>query len=219
MNDVDKDQVTSENLHLLASLNYYARVRFITSLLPLIKHAPHLRRVVSVGGGTQEGPLDPTDLPALLIPLPALRGHLSTLVTLGLEAVARNTPEVSFIHDYPGTVNTPLLKHMSEVQLSTLTFVPLEESGERHCYLATSARFPAQQGGADGVGLVEGDEVAVGTEGERGSGMYSVGKECESAGVEVRELLAGLREDGIVNKIWQHTQEEFKRIVGREEGL
>lgn len=125
---------------------------------------------------------------------------------------------MSFIHDYPGTVNTPLLKHMSEEQLSSLTFVPLGESGERHCYLATSARFPAREGGADGVGIGQGNEVAVGTSGELGTGMYSVGKDCESAGVEVRELLAGLREEGMVDEIWRHTQEEFKRITDLSEG-
>jgi len=209
---------TSEKVHLLAALNYYSRIRFITSLLPLLQHAPHLRRIVSVGGGTQEGPLDSTDFPALRVPLPALRGHLTSLVTLGLESVARTAPEVSFIHDYPGTVRTPLLNYMSEEQLSTLTFVPLGESGERHLYLATSAHLPAKEGGRDGVKVREGDEIAVGTNGECGSGMYSVGSDCESASIEVRELLAGLREKGMVDEVWRHTQDEFKRITEQDEG-
>jgi hypothetical protein len=107
---------------------------------------------------------------------------------------------------------------MPEEQMRKLNFVPLEESGERHCYLATSARFPAKEGCADGVRLSEGDEVAVGVNGESGSGMYSVGKECESGGDEVRELLARFREQGMVEKIWSHTQEEFKRIIESGEG-
>jgi hypothetical protein len=107
---------------------------------------------------------------------------------------------------------------MPEEQMRNLIFVPLEESGERHCYLATNARFPAKEGGADGVRLSEGDEVAVGVDGESGSGMYSVGKECETGGDDVRELLARLKEQGMVENIWSHTQEEFKRIIESGEG-
>jgi hypothetical protein len=197
----------------LAVLNYYTRILFITSLLPLIRSAPNLRRIISVGGGTQEGPIDETDFAALHIPLSALRGHLSTLVTLGLEAVSRTAPEVSFVHDYPGTVKTPLLSYMSEEQMSGLTFVPLEECGERHLFLATSGRFPAKEGACDGVRVAQEDKVAVGTSGVRGSGMYSVGPDCESASVEVRELLASLREKGVGDEVWQHTEGELSRVT------
>jgi hypothetical protein len=108
---------------------------------------------------------------------------------------------------------------MSEEQLSTLAFVPLEESGERHLYLATTARFPAKEEGCDGVKVGKGDEIAVGTNGERGSGMYSVGSDCESASVEVRKLLAGLRGKGMVDEVWRHTQDEFKRVTEPDEGI
>jgi hypothetical protein len=204
---------TSERIHLLAALNYYTRILFITSLLPLLRAAPNLRRIISVGGGTQEGPLDAADFPALRIPLPQLRGHLSTLVTLGLEAIARNEATVSIVHDYPGTVKTPLLNYMSEEQMSALMFVPLEECGERHLFLATSGRFRAAEGGCNGVMVGEGDEVAVGTSGVRGSGMYSVRPDCESASAEVLELLAGLKEKGMVDEIWRHTEGEFTRVT------
>ena len=149
--------------------------------------------------------------------MPALRGHLCSLVTLGLEAVARTAPTVSFVHDYPGTVKTRFLDYLTEEQRSGLVFVPIEECGERHLFLATSRRFPAKEGGSDGVKLGEGDEAALGTAGERGSGMYSVGSDCESASAEVRELLAGLRENGMVDEVWRHTEKEFKRITEPDE--
>ena len=55
--------------------------------------------------------------------------------------------------------------------------VPIEECGERQLYLATSARYPPASASSDrssGVPLGHGVEVAVGTTGEIGSGVYSV---------------------------------------------
>ncbi|KAK9241715.1 hypothetical protein V1506DRAFT_574791 [Lipomyces tetrasporus] len=215
---------TSEHLHLLTALTYYSRLRFITNLLPTIQASTALRRIVYVAGGGNEGPLDHTDFPALRVPLAALRGHLCSLVTLGLEAVARTAPDVSFVHDYPGTVRTTLLSRMKGLRgvvIRTYAFVlgwwvcvPLEESGERHLYLATSARFPAAGKGVLSVPLGEGEEVAVGSTGEVGGGMYSVGWDGESASEGVRELLKGLRETGMVEEVWKHTEGEFKRITG-----
>jgi hypothetical protein len=46
-----------------------------------------------------------------------------------------------------------------------------------------------------------------------------VGKECESAGDEGLVLLATLREQGMVEKIWIHSQEKFKRITESGEGI
>ncbi|KAH8654418.1 hypothetical protein BGZ60DRAFT_495872 [Tricladium varicosporioides] len=208
--------VTSENIHLLAALNYYSRLRFITNFLPLLQSAGSLRRVVTIGGGTQEGPLDTTDFPALRVPLPQLKGHLSSLITLGLEAVARTALEVSFVHDYPGTVKTPLLDGMPKEMLKNLVLIPLEECGERHVYLATSGRFSALKGMCKTVTSRNNSDKALGTTGEVGSGVYSVGAYCESASIEVQELLAGFREVGMVSQVWQHTQGEFRRIIKAE---
>lgn len=217
--------VTAEGLHLLAALIYYSRMRFITQLLPLLHAGPasSLRRIVCVAGGGEEGPLDSTDFQGLQVPLLSLRGHLITLITLGLEAVARAAPDVSFIHDYPGTVKTPLMyqfKGVIGIVLRTVILVfgrwlcvPLEESGERHLYLATSGRFPPREGENAAVKLGEGDVIAVGTKGKAGGGVYSVGWNCESASSRVMELLSELRKKEIVDDIWKHTDEEFQRIA------
>lgn len=206
--------VTTENLHLLASLVYYSRLRFITNLVPHIQNATSLRRVVTVAGGTKEGPLDPTDFPGLRIPAEDLKSHLSSLITLGLEKVAQTAPEVNFIHDYPGTVRTPLLKNMPEEMLKTLEFVPIDECGERHLYLATSGQFPAAKDESTLVPLQSGAETAAGSSGKIGAGVYSVNKECESATGTVLDLLVGLRESGMVEKVWAHAEAEFERIKG-----
>ncbi|KAF2811008.1 uncharacterized protein BDZ99DRAFT_508375 [Mytilinidion resinicola] len=224
-------RLTSENLHLLTATTYYSRLRFIANLLPLLRYSPSpLSHVVFVAGGGREGPLDSTDFPALRVPLLQIRGHLTSLITLGLEAVAKLAPEVTFVHDYPGTVKTPLMDHMDGLHgfvirtyvalLGRWVCVPVEESGERHLYLATSARYPPAKGGEAGIGVEEGvTGVAVGSTGEVGSGVYSVGWDCESSGPQVIELLAGLREKGMVEEVWKHTEGEFERITGVSKGI
>jgi hypothetical protein len=174
---------------------------------------------VTVGGGGKEGLLDVTDFPALRVPLSQLRGHLTTLITLGLEAVAKTASDVSFIHDYPGTVNTGLYRNMDAPPFNTSLSVPIEECGERHLYLATSARFPSREGNNTAVRLNAGVQVAAGTTGEIGMGVYSVGETCESASSEVVELLAVLREKGTVEEVWRHTEGEFRRIAGLDGGM
>lgn len=127
------------------------------------------------------------------------------------------------MHDYPGTVDTALLSRAQGVSgvvlrmyigiLGRWVCVPMEESGERHLYLATSARFPALRGGSAAVQLGAGAGVALGTTGEIGSGVYSVGWDCESASGAVRKLLAGLRDKGMVEEVWRHTEGEFNSIT------
>lgn len=100
--------------------------------------------------------------------------------------------------------------------------VPIKETGERQLYLATSARYPPVNGdsGRD-FAVPLGDEVdmAQGTTGGVGSGVYSVGWNGESSSPAVWKLLAGLREKGMVEEVWRHTQSEFKRITKQDEGL
>ncbi|PGH06272.1 hypothetical protein GX51_02469 [Blastomyces parvus] len=209
---------TPEGIHLLAALTYYARMRFITNMLPLLQSGTSLRRVVSVAGGTHEGLLHPTDFPALRIPLKELRGHLASLVTLGLEAVSKMATDVSFVHCHPGSVDTPLFRHMHSQPGKQSPFqacmVPIDESGERQVYLATSSRFPAKQGNSAPVLLPDGSGISVDTTGIIGGGVYSVGSDCEPASSDVIQLLAELRDKGMLEEVWNHTEEEFKRICG-----
>lgn len=146
--------------------------------------------------------------------------------------MAKTAPDVSFVHDYPGTVDTTLSRRMEGIAgvvlrayiyfLGRWVCVPIEETGERHLYLATSARYPPVSGGEGrgfAVPLGDGVDVARGTTGGVGSGVYSVGWDGESSFPVVWKLLAGLREKGMVEDVWRHTESEFKRITGQDEGL
>lgn len=94
--------------------------------------------------------------------------------------------------------------------------VPIEECGERHLYLATSARYPAasvENGGGSGVPLGDGVEVARGTTAEVGNGMYSVGWDGTSASPAVEKLLAEYQDKWLVEEIQRHAEGEFDRIT------
>lgn len=156
------------------------------------------------------------------------RGHASSLITLSLEALAKKAPDVSFIHDFPGPVKSNIARDTKGAAMfilkavfmviGPLIYIPNQESGERHLFLATSARYPARTGGntVPGVPLSGGVAVARGTDGKSGSGVYSVDWDGESAGPKVEELLAKFRKEGMVEKVWKHTEEEYKRITGLE---
>ena len=226
MSDYGVHAETPEGLHLAAALVVHSRNRFTVNLLPLLQNATALRRVVSVFAATKEGPVDTTNFPGWKAPLMAQRGHASSIVTLSLETLAKKAPDVSFIHDYPGPVKSGIARGTTGVVMGimkavlavagSLIYIPTQESGERHLFLATSARYPASTGGdtAPGVPLAVGVEVARGTSGESGSGVYSVDQHGESAGPQVEELLGRFRKEGMVEKVWNHTEEEFKRITG-----
>ncbi|KAI9828097.1 MAG: hypothetical protein M1832_003624 [Thelocarpon impressellum] len=217
---------TSEGLHFPMALTYYARTRFIANLLPLLQQATALRRVVTVGVSGKEGPLFTDDFQGWKVPILSQRGHLGSLLTLSLEALAQKAPDVSFIHDFPGPVKTDLARDAKGAVMAVLkvafkivgpfVYIPNEESGERHLFLATSARYPAGASvdASSGVPLADGLAVARGTTGESGSGVYSVGSDGESAGPKVEALLAQFRKDGTSEEMWNHTEGEFKRIAG-----
>ncbi|CAG8909602.1 unnamed protein product [Penicillium egyptiacum] len=220
---------TSEGLHVMTATGYYARTRFITNLLPNLKQATKLRRVVSVLAGGHEGPIDVSDFEGKSMSMLKIRGHLVSMTDMALETLAEQAPEVTFIHDYPGAVktgigresNTPLAWFMTIVLMiiGHLFYIPIRESGERHLFFATSAKYPPRVrvdavGDSSGVPLSEGVEVASGTDGKVGSGVYSIHWSGEHAGPKVVKLLAGLREEGMAQKVWQHTVGEFDRITG-----
>ena len=79
-------------------------------------------------------------------------------------------------------------------------------------------RYPAgsNENVAAGVPLTGEVAVARGTNGKSGSGVYSVDLDGENSGPKVEKLLADFRKEGLVEKFWKHTTEEFRRITGAE---
>lgn len=222
---------TEEGLYYPTAVAYYARLRLIVNLLPLLRNATDLRRVVSVMAGTKEGPIDMADLGGRTTNMftPSGRGHFCSMMTLALEAIARDAPGVSFVHDYPGFVKTNIGKDVKGPVFAILLAIwealyliigqflatPFDEAGERQLFFSTSGRFPgAGEGSAAGVPLPEGVTVAQGTNGKLASGVYSITNHAETAPAKVDQLLEKLRKDGTAQKVWAQVQDEFVRITG-----
>lgn len=212
---------------MAGSLIHYARLRFIQNLLPELQASTSLKRVVSVFAATKEGRFWIDDINGDKIPLPKVRGHASSLVTLGMESVAKAAPDVSFIHDFPGPVKSGIARDMPGVVgfivrllgviIGPMFNIPPDESGAYHLYFATSARYPPSEPSESSVGvpLEAGVPVARGNDSIAGSGMYCIDEKGESASSAVEQQLKDLRNEGMVEKIWSNTTTEWERITGK----
>jgi hypothetical protein len=224
---------TEENLDLSLALTIYSRTRFIVNLLPLLQAAPALRRVVTVFAGTKEGPIFRNDFgceKVSLFNIHSIRGHMCSIIDFSLEAIAKDAPSVSFIHDYPGFVDTGIFEKTGGALASVIRgvskvsdalfrsrrerYIPIEQSGERHLFLATSARYGPANGEVLGTPLSSEVTSARDSCGKVGGGVYVVDENLESASPEVEKLLSQMRQDGMREKVWKHTEGEFNRISG-----
>jgi hypothetical protein len=201
-----------------------SRLLFASKLLPLLQAgSSDLARVVSVLAGAHEGPIDTTDWQVLKQNPMKGRGHSCTMMTLALEHLAKEAPEVGFINDYPGFVNTPAYSKATGVLgvvVRAVMFlfgwwlvVPLEESAARHVFLSTSEAYKARSAKKNGVPLVAGLVTRPGTEGV-GSGVYSVQSNSESVGDAGMAILEQYRKDGTADKVWEYISSEFDRVLG-----
>ncbi|KAK1059193.1 hypothetical protein LTR33_013211 [Friedmanniomyces endolithicus] len=225
---IEQSTVTDEGLRTPIALTYYSRMRFLTNLSPLLQTAPGLRRVLSIFAGGKEGPIDLSNLRLVHGSNPlALRGQMAAMMTFGLETLAARAPTVGFVHSYPGPVRSGIARDRNWVTfvlrnlflvLGPFIYVPEEESGERHCFVATSGMFAAAGGGKGGegagVGLGEGGVEAKGADGRLGSGVYTTDSKCEASGEKVDAVLEKMRKEGVPQKVWEHTEAEFVRMVG-----
>ncbi|KAH6892498.1 hypothetical protein B0T10DRAFT_528264 [Thelonectria olida] len=219
---------TEEGLNYPVAVSYYARLRFIVNLLPLLRNATDLRRVVTVLVGTKEGTIHTNDFQGRNGSMLSLQGHFSSVMTFALEAVAENAPTVSFIHVYPGFVKTsygndfkgPMLTVLRTIfnaafpVIGPLMATTIGETGERQLFFATSAKFPAgDESAAAGVPRPKGVTVAQGTNGKSASGVYSITNDGETVSPKVEQLLGRLRKDGTAQKVWSHIEEEEEGVA------
>lgn len=142
------------------------------------------------------------------------QGHTASIVTIALEAHHDAAPEVSFVHIFPGAVKSGI----AGGEIGALVHIPLVEAGDRHVFLC-SARFPAgPEDVTAGVPLVDGLAVARGTDGQSGSGVYSIDANGESGGPKVEKLLARLRGQGMVERVRENIESDINGALASGKG-
>lgn len=207
-------------------------MRFISNLLPQLTKAgtvsegstpakPGLRgnlaSVVSVLEAGGEGPLNLDDLSLETgYSIRNAAKHAITMTSLSVQELAASHPEVSFVHAYPGVVKTGLMREFGTVTRIALNamlvlakpwLVPLNESGDRHLYAATSPRFPPKAS-------TGGEDVASGADGVKGGGAYLLSWDGSAAGNQ--KVLQDYRQNEIGKLVWEHTVGVFESICGKD---
>ncbi|KIW09153.1 uncharacterized protein PV09_00089 [Verruconis gallopava] len=203
-------QETNEGLDSKLSLHYYSRMRFIQQLLPQLAKAAEtpaeggkqpMSRVISVLGAGLEKQIDLSDFDLKKnYSLARCANHAQTGTTLAMHVLS-SQPEakgVTLIHSAPGGVNTNIGKRapgLAGIVLRTAAsvlpilmpsiMVPIVDSGERHMYAATNDEW-----GNGGVVLLNQKSDVIPNNGA------------------LKELLKNKTEV----KVWEHTQEVFKKI-------
>lgn len=220
----------ADGLEDTISLRYYVRMRFVQNLLPLLSSSSS-SRIVSIFGAGREGRLNEDDLELKHTFSHATAAcHTATMNTLALEEVASSHPTISCIHVFPGLVLTGVFTTFAQdwyfplrflfmwgvLPIANIFSVSLQETGERHLFYATSARYPPA-GVVDplgrGVPLPKGVEVAKGADWNEGSGCYLLDRTGETVGD--KKLLDEYRKRDMGKMIWDHTQEVFDRVLSK----
>lgn len=201
-------------------------MRAALQLLPLLREAtPRGGRVVSVLNPKLQKTIYTNDLP-LNQPgnygLSTAISHAAHMTSFFMEELARRNPgRLSLSHYFPGLVDTDLIKN-SPVPgwvsfiwlwilrpLSWWRFVQPDECGQRILFMASSTRYPPREG-RDATIDDAVAETATGSDGKVGSGSYRVDWDGESFANTA--ALNTLHEEGIGQKIWDHTMSAFSVI-------
>ena len=207
---------TAEGLEIVQSLEYYSRMLFVLHLLPLLGEAEAPKVVSVLGGGLEWATIDMDDLD---LKKPGNFGGVkaqtqyAAMNTTTLEKLADDNPNVTFIHSWPGWVNTGNVRRGSDPHSIMAWFVwlilePLiglfgfseEESGQRHLFQSTSAAF-------GGRGVRWKGKPGINSRGKPADGLFLVNFKCDcTPNAKVMPLL---REKAL-GKIWDHTQEVLR---------
>jgi len=218
-----------EGLDRKFALNYYSRMRFVSNLLPLLRTstttAPSFSRVLSILSAGSERPINLNDLDLKSsFSRQKCANHSIVMQDFMMEEFASRDPAISFIHAFPGAVNTPITRELPvwlrvPIKLVTPLLNPflttVEETGQRQLFIATSGMYPPAKpvDGAPfsaGVAIASGQSALRGSNGKIGSGGYIVNWNGDITGKE--SLLTEYRQKGVGKTVWEHTFGIFEKV-------
>jgi hypothetical protein len=204
------------------SLMYYSRMRIIMRLLPLLLKSNLPPRVVSVYAAGMEAKLFPDDLSLRDLKhfsYSQARSHMVYMHTLFMEALAeQNASKIGLVHIFPGLVLGPafsspelpawfrfMWRFVFVPLFGRFVAVPTEESGARMLSLASPRYAPQAATGGD---IKKSDELATGTNGTPGSGVYALDSQCESS-IKTKAY-EKFNKDEMRKKVYDHTISAFE---------
>lgn len=209
---------TSEGLETSQVLSYYTRALFVSHLLPLLKKSESPRVVSVLGGGMERTTSINVDDIDLKKPgsfrITTAQPHYVALNTVFLDKVASEHPDVTFIHAWPGMVNTGNVWRGLHASQSILYWLiwgllnPLirlisstdEVAGQRNLFLCTSAAF-------GGRGVPWTGETGTSTLGKSDEGLFLANYKCDST--PNTKVISVLRERATA-KVWEHTHKVLR---------
>ncbi|KAF3908976.1 hypothetical protein ABW20_dc0106011 [Dactylellina cionopaga] len=223
---------TAEGINFMAAISYYGQTKFIVNLLPLLKTSAangNFARVIRILAGGLEKPLDPNDLDMRNASLIASRQMHTTITTVSFDYLAKENPDISFVHAFAGFVKTEgqNFPGLLSVVIRTAMWIggrwfliPEEESGERNLFYATSEIYPSASIGAgkeqpSEEAKAEGEGIAVGLDGIKGSGCYTL--HWDGTAKNGNPILLEYRETGFREKVWEHTLAVYKGVEEKYE--
>ena len=207
---------TAEGLEIVQSLEYYSRMLFVLYLLPLLREAESPRVISVLAGGLEKATIDLDDIdlkrPGNFGSMKAQRQY-ANMNTTTLEKLVDDNPNVTFIHSWPGWVNTGNVRRGSDPNSIMAWFVwlilePLigllsfsnDESGQRYLFQSTSAAF-------GGRGIPWKGKPGVNSLEKQANGLFLVNYKCDcTPNAKVMPLLR----EKAQGKIWDHTQEVLR---------
>ena len=212
---------TAEGLEIVQSLEYYSRMLFILHLLPLLRKAEAPKVISVLAGGLEWA--SAVDLDDLDLKKPGnfgarkARAQYPAMNTMTLERIANENTNVTFIHSWPGLVNTGNVRRGLDPDRTSIFMVwfvwlilePIislfatsdEVSGQRHLYQCTSAAF-----GGNGVSWKGKPGInSLGESANNGLFLVNYKGDCTPNA----KAVALLREKAQI-KIWDHTQDVLR---------
>lgn len=208
---------TAEGIEITQSLEYYSRILFALHLLPLLNEAKAPRVVSVLAGGLEWATIDLDDLdlkkPGNFGAMKA-QTQFSGMNTMTLEKLANDSPNVTFIHSWPGWVNTGNVRRGLDDEYSIfawfvwLILEPLirlfsisdEDSGQRYLFQSTSAAY-------GGRGIRWMGKPGINSLGKSAEGLFLVNYKCDCT--PNTKAVSSLREKA-QDKIWYHTEQVIK---------
>ncbi|KAJ7151993.1 NAD(P)-binding protein [Mycena filopes] len=172
--------VTEEGVDAQMSALYYSKWAFTDALLPGLRAAAEAgedARVAAVHTAGRGGPIDVEDLGLIKT---VGRGMGALDIDLACTGFAEHNPGISFMHNFPGTVDTPLLRKSPSAVLRAVHYVryllfptllframSIQDCGEYQLYGLLQARAGASRAGGDGEDIGMGGKGDANWEDER----------------------------------------------------